>query len=88
MWETSARLLRLLSLLQTRRDWSGAELAERLEITPRTVRRDIDRLRGLGYESLLPVPIVAVVHMLGRLGPAATGRPSPPGGWRGWSRWA
>ncbi|GGS55031.1 helix-turn-helix transcriptional regulator [Actinokineospora fastidiosa] len=49
MWETSTRLLRLLSLLQTRRDWSGAELAERLEVTPRTVRRDIDRLRGLGY---------------------------------------
>src|SRR5918994_746264 len=52
MWETSARLLRLLSLLQTRRDWSGAELAKRLEITPRTVRRDIDRLRGLGYPVL------------------------------------
>src|SRR4029450_2545526 len=48
MPETSARLLRLLSLLQTRRDWSGAELAERLGISPRTVRRDIDRLRGLG----------------------------------------
>ena len=52
MWDTSARLLRLLSLLQTRRDWSGAELAKRLEITPRTVRRDIDRLRGLGYPVL------------------------------------
>ncbi|MBB6405183.1 YafY family protein [Arthrobacter sp. AZCC_0090] len=52
MWETSARLLRLLSLLQTRRTWSGAELAERLEITPRTVRRDIDRLRNLGYPVL------------------------------------
>src|SRR4029450_3249336 len=52
MWGTSARLLRLLSLLQTRRDWSGAELAERLEIAPRTVRRDIDRLRGLGYPVL------------------------------------
>lgn len=52
MWETSARLLRLLSLLQTRRDWSGAELAERLGITARTVRRDIDRLRGLGYPVL------------------------------------
>lgn len=51
-WDTSARLLRLLSLLQTRRDWSGAELAERLEITPHTVRRDIDRLRGLGYPVL------------------------------------
>lgn len=49
MKETSARLLRLLSLLQTRRDWSGAELADRLAITPRTVRRDVDRLRDLGY---------------------------------------
>ncbi len=49
MRETSARLLRLLSLLQTRRDWSGVELAERLDITPRTVRRDVDKLRGLGY---------------------------------------
>ncbi|GAA3391652.1 helix-turn-helix transcriptional regulator [Cryptosporangium minutisporangium] len=52
MWETSARLLRLLSLLQARRDWSGAELAERLSITPRTVRRDIERLRALGYPVL------------------------------------
>ena len=52
MWETPARLLRLLALLQTRRDWSGAELAERLEITPRTVRRDIERLRALGYPVL------------------------------------
>jgi predicted DNA-binding transcriptional regulator YafY len=46
---TAARLLRLLSLLQTRPDWTGSELAERMEITPRTVRRDVDRLRGLGY---------------------------------------
>ncbi|MEW2576430.1 helix-turn-helix transcriptional regulator [Streptomyces syringium] len=44
-----ARMLRLLSLLQTRREWSGTELAERLGVTGRTVRRDIDRLRGLGY---------------------------------------
>jgi predicted DNA-binding transcriptional regulator YafY len=44
-----ARLLRLLSLLQSRREWSGAELADRLEVTGRTVRRDIDRLRELGY---------------------------------------
>ena len=49
MVETSARLLRLLSLLQAHREWSGAELAERLGVTSRTVRRDVDRLRGLGY---------------------------------------
>ncbi|WP_076480292.1 helix-turn-helix transcriptional regulator [Williamsia sterculiae] len=49
MLDTSARLLRLLSLLQTRRDWSGAELARRLDITTRTVRRDVERLRDLGY---------------------------------------
>ena len=46
---TSSRLLTLLSLLQARRDWPGATLAERLDVTPRTVRRDIDRLRELGY---------------------------------------
>lgn len=45
----SARMLALLSLLQARRDWPGAVLAERLGVTPRTVRRDVDRLRGLGY---------------------------------------
>jgi predicted DNA-binding transcriptional regulator YafY len=49
MVQTSARLLGLLALLQSRRFWSGAELAEALEITERSVRRDIDRLRGLGY---------------------------------------
>ncbi len=49
MFETSARLLRLLSLLQARRDWSGAELAERLGVSSRTIRTDIERLRGLGY---------------------------------------
>jgi predicted DNA-binding transcriptional regulator YafY len=49
MLETSARLLRLLSLLQGRRDWSGSELARRLEVDLRTVRRDVDRLRELGY---------------------------------------
>lgn len=49
MLETSARLLRLLSLLQAHREWSGAALAERLGVTPRTVRRDVDRLRELGY---------------------------------------
>ncbi|WP_030376054.1 helix-turn-helix transcriptional regulator [Streptomyces rimosus] len=49
MQKTSARLLALLSLLQTRRDWPGALLAERLGISARTVRRDVDRLRELGY---------------------------------------
>ncbi|TDK25997.1 YafY family transcriptional regulator [Luteimonas aestuarii] len=49
MLQTSSRLLRLLSLLQSRHEWSGAALAERLAITPRTVRRDVDRLRSLGY---------------------------------------
>ncbi|GAA2438656.1 YafY family protein [Streptomyces macrosporus] len=49
MLETSARLLRLLSLLQAQREWSGADLADRLGVTPRTVRRDVDRLRTLGY---------------------------------------
>jgi predicted DNA-binding transcriptional regulator YafY len=47
--ETSARLLRLLALLQMRREWTGAELAERLDIGARTVRRDIEKLRTLGY---------------------------------------
>ncbi|MEP9363401.1 YafY family protein [Nocardioides sp. CN2-186] len=46
---TSARMLRLLSLLQTHRYWPGGELSERLEVSPRTLRRDIDRLRDLGY---------------------------------------
>lgn len=49
MRKTSARLLALLSLLQARRDWPGALLAERLDVSPRTVRRDVDRLRELGY---------------------------------------
>lgn len=49
MPSTTSRLLVLLSLLQTRRDWPGKTLAERLEISPRTVRRDADRLREMGY---------------------------------------
>ena len=49
MNETSSRLLTLLSLLQARRDWPGAELASRLEVSGRTIRRDVERLRDLGY---------------------------------------
>ncbi|MBO0768092.1 MAG: WYL domain-containing protein [Solirubrobacterales bacterium] len=49
MIETSARLLALLSLLQMRREWTGTELAARLEVGPRTIRRDVDKLRSLGY---------------------------------------
>jgi predicted DNA-binding transcriptional regulator YafY len=67
--DTSARLLRLLSLLQARRDWSGAELADRLGVSTRTVRRDVDRLRELGY------PVDAVQGIAGyRLG-AGTAMP-------------
>ncbi|MEE3852359.1 YafY family protein [Gordonia sp. LSe1-13] len=67
MLETSARLLSLLTLLQTRREWSGSELAERLSITTRTVRRDVDKLRELGY------PVDATVGVGGgyRLGAGA-----------------
>ncbi|MEU6641759.1 YafY family protein [Saccharomonospora sp. NPDC046836] len=50
MANTSARMLRLLSLLQTHRYWPGTELADRLEVSERTLRRDIDRLRELGYQ--------------------------------------
>ena len=62
----TARLLRLLSLLQSRREWSGAELAGQLEVTGRTVRRDIDQLRGLGYpiEGSTGIGKTAVVQAL------------------------
>src|SRR5215831_13620291 len=71
MLETSARLLRLLSLLQARRDWTGAELAARLGVTTRTIRNDVYRLRGLGY------PVAARPGVAGgyRLG---TGGALPP----------
>ncbi|UCR89483.1 helix-turn-helix transcriptional regulator [Mycetocola spongiae] len=67
----TTRLLRLLSLLHARRDWPGAVLAERLEISPRTVRRDIERLRDMGY------------HILSTMGPdggyrLAAGNELPP----------
>jgi len=50
--KTSARLLRLLSLLQNPREWTGAELAERLAVSARTIRNDVDKLRELGYPVL------------------------------------
>jgi predicted DNA-binding transcriptional regulator YafY len=49
MLSTSERLLRVLTLLESRREWSGADLAERLEVTTRTIRNDMVRLRSLGY---------------------------------------
>ena len=49
MADTAARMLALLGLLQARADWTGAELAERLGVTDRTIRNDVERLRGLGY---------------------------------------
>jgi predicted DNA-binding transcriptional regulator YafY len=69
--DTAERLLRLLSLLQSRPRWSGAELAARLDVTTRTLRRDVTRLRSLGY------PVDAVVGLAGgyRLG---TGGRLPP----------
>ena len=60
MLESSARLLRLLGLLQTPRDWTGRELADRLGVSVRTVRHDIDRLRNLGY------PVTATRGSAGR----------------------
>src|SRR5215475_6684856 len=49
MSDTASRLLELLSLLQARRDWPGTELADRLGVSGRTIRRDVERLRTLGY---------------------------------------
>jgi predicted DNA-binding transcriptional regulator YafY len=69
--ETSARLLRLLGLLQVRPEWSGADLAERLDVTVRTLRRDVQRLRDLDY----PVHSARGVAGGYRLGP---GKALPP----------
>ena len=71
MADSAARLLQLLSLLQTPRAWTGTELAGRLEVTARTVRRDIDRLRDLGY------PIDATLGAVGGYRMAA-GSAMPP----------
>ena len=68
---TSSRLLTLLSLLQGRRDWPGSELAERLEVSGRTIRRDVERLRGLGY------PVESVTGPAGGYGLRA-GTAMPP----------
>lgn len=67
MLETSARLLRLLTLLQTRSSWTGPELAERLGVTTRTIRNDVDKLRSLGC------PVMATTGVAGgyRLGAGA-----------------
>ncbi|MCU1578758.1 MAG: DNA-binding transcriptional regulator [Rhodoglobus sp.] len=68
MLETSARLLKVLSLMQSRPEWPGSELAERLDVSTRTIRNDVDRLRELGY------PVDAARGSAGyyRLGAGAT----------------
>ena len=67
MRHTAHRLLRLISLLQARRHWSGAELAERMGVDRRSIRRDVERLRELGY----PVQASAGVGGGYRLGAGA-----------------
>ena len=67
MVQTSARLLALLSLLQMRREWTGQELADRLEVGARTIRRDVDKLRSLGYP-VEAAPGVAGGYRLGNGG--------------------
>src|SRR6476646_6403330 len=64
MLQPSARLLALLSLLQLRREWTGQELANRLEVGPRTIRRDVEKLRALGYP-IEAAPGVAGGYRLG-----------------------
>jgi len=68
MLESSARLLALLGLMQSRRDWTGPELAGRLGVTDRTIRKDVDRLRLLGY----PVDAVRGPHGHYQLGVGAS----------------
>ena len=69
--DPTARILRLLSLLQTYRHWAGDELSDRLGVSPRTVRRDVDRLRELGYP-------VDTSRGTGGGDPRAGGPPRPP----------
>jgi predicted DNA-binding transcriptional regulator YafY len=71
MSDPPAQLLTLLSLLQTPREWPGSELAERLGVSPRTIRRDIERLRDLGY------PVQATMGSVGGYRLAA-GTAMPP----------
>ncbi|WP_344247893.1 helix-turn-helix transcriptional regulator, partial [Actinocorallia libanotica] len=71
MRDPSDRLLRLLSLLQAPREWPGPELADRLGVTPRTIRRDVERLRRLGY------PVHAVQGNIGGYRLSA-GKAMPP----------
>lgn len=80
MLTASARLLSLLSLLQSRPHWSGSALAERMDIHPRTLRRDIDRLRQLGY------PIHASTGVAGGYA-FARGAPCHPCCWTTRKRW-
>jgi predicted DNA-binding transcriptional regulator YafY len=69
MVETSARLLRLLTLLGAKPEWPGSDLADRLAVTARTLRRDVAKLRSLGY------PVHAAPGVAGgyRLGSGAAG---------------
>lgn len=71
MGETTQRVLRLLDLLQSRSVWTGPELADRLGVTTRSIRRDVERLRDLGY----PVHATQGVGGGYRLG---AGRALPP----------
>ena len=71
---TAARLLALLGLLQARADWNGPELASRLAVTQRTVRKDVERLRELGY----PVDAVRGPGGHYRLGVGSRLPPLPP----------
>src|SRR6202158_3835340 len=71
MLSTSERLLRVLTLLESRRDWSGADLAERLEVSTRTIRNDMVRLRTLGY------PVGAASGVAGGYRLCAGGGPPP-----------